>query len=139
MNLVLYTAAPFFMPLDARELTASLDDMLCRAGCGTCFVELECTHDADLRELNAAYMGCHGPTNILSFPSGERPFLGSLAVSVECLAREARLYGQPPQAYCRRLLAHGLAHLLGHEHGPAMDAVCDLMLGENGGSRPLVP
>jgi ssRNA-specific RNase YbeY (16S rRNA maturation enzyme) len=39
---------------------------------------------------------------------------------VDTLEREAFLYGQEATAYCIRLLAHGLAHLAGRDHGPAM-------------------
>lgn len=58
-------------------------------------------------------------------PPGQPPtLLGSLALSVDALARESFLYGQPPASYCVRLLAHGFAHLLGFEHGAAMEELC---------------
>ena len=53
----------------------------------------------------------------------EREYIGSLALSVDTLRREAFLYGQPVDEHAVRLLAHGLAHLLGYDHGPAMDAL----------------
>ena len=120
------------LPLDARQLAACLREMLNRLHLEA-DLELECLRDANIMALNATHMACHGPTNILSFPSGEAVFLGSLALSVDCLRREARLYGQDVAEYCRVLLAHGLAHLLGYDHGPDMDAVCAAMLGEAGG------
>ncbi len=123
-----------FLPLDRRELAACLGRMLRRLGppwsATTWSLELACVHDADMIRLNSACMGCPGPTNMLAFPSGGTPpdTLGSLVLSADTLRREARLYGQEPEAYCRRLLAHGLAHLLGYDHGPDMDTVCDRML-----------
>ena len=70
-------------------------------------------------ELNAAHLGCAGPTNILSFPAApEESGLGVLAFGLETWLREAALYGQKPELHAQRLLAHGLAHLLGHDHGP---------------------
>ncbi|MDR1686790.1 MAG: rRNA maturation RNAse YbeY [Desulfovibrio sp.] len=66
------------------------------------------------------------PTDLLKpdGPAGQRGpaegFGGCLALSVDTLEREAFLYGQEAAAYCIRLLAHGLAHLAGHDHGPAM-------------------
>ena len=119
------------LPLDARQLAACLQQMLGRLHLEA-DLELECLRDADIMDLNTAHMVCHGPTNILSFPSGEAGFLGSLALSVDCLRREARLYGQNITEYCHTLLAHGLAHLLGYDHGPDMDAVCAVMLCESG-------
>ncbi len=55
------------------------------------------------------------------------PMLGSLAMAVETVQREAFLYGQELSAYTVFLLAHGFAHLLGYDHGPAMDAIMERM------------
>ncbi len=85
-------------------------------------------------------MGCPGPTNVLSFPleeelaeasapDGPQTFqLGSLVLSVDAVRREAGLYGQDPREHCLRLLAHGLGHLAGYDHGPEMDTLCAAML-----------
>lgn len=53
---------------------------------------------------------------------------GSLLLSLDCVGREAELYRQSPRDHCLRLLAHGLAHLAGLDHGPEMDALCDKFL-----------
>ena len=50
-------------------------------------------------------------------------FLGWLALSADTLLRESFLYGQETEEHCIRLLAHGLAHLMGLNHGPEMDAL----------------
>jgi probable rRNA maturation factor len=82
--------------------------------------------DRGMEALQAACLGRPGPTNVLSFPAPTAPsghvggFHGCLALSVDTLEREAFLYGQEATAYCVRLLAHGLAHLAGCDHGPAM-------------------
>lgn len=52
---------------------------------------------------------------------GDRPCLGWLALSADTLLRECFLYGQDEEEHCIRLLAHGLAHLTGLDHGPDMD------------------
>ena len=81
-----------------------------------------------------------GPTelDVLSFPIDEQiagpededvPVqLGSLVFSVDTLHRETLLYGQDPEEHCLRLLAHGLGHLAGYDHGPEMDELCSEML-----------
>ena len=120
------SCAPF-SPFSRREWSAWLEAML-RAAAGPGDlpeVELLLVRDGDIAALNAAHLGCTGPTNILSFPeNGEGNRLGSLALGVDTLRRECALYGQDPAAHARRLLAHGLAHLWGHDHGPVMDAAC---------------
>lgn len=118
---------PPFSLFSRQEWTAWLDAMLraVAGGAPAPGVELVLMRDGEIAALNAAHLGCTGPTNILSFPdSAHDGHLGSLALSVDTLRRECRLYGQNPADYARRLLAHGLAHLCGHDHGPRMDAVC---------------
>ena len=90
-------------------------------------VELAFVRDAAITALNRQYLDCRGPTNCLAFPDAGRPevfFGGSLFVSLDALYRECMLYGQTPAAYLLRLLAHGLAHLAGFDHGKDMDALC---------------
>jgi probable rRNA maturation factor len=120
------------MPFTVRELKRLLRAMLRRAKRDGAACELALVDDADMEKLHAQSLGHAGPTNILAFPEhGVSPHgdealpLGSLALSVDSLHRECFLYGQDKEEHCIRLLAHGLAHLLGHDHGPAMNAVAE--------------
>lgn len=92
-------------------------------------VELLLVRDAEMTTYNAQFMDCVGPTNILSFPEApdtpEAP--ASLLLSVDTLRREACLYGESPHQYLLRLLAHGLGHVAGLDHGPDMDVFCDTL------------
>ncbi|BCS87682.1 rRNA maturation RNase YbeY [Pseudodesulfovibrio sediminis] len=87
--------------------------------------------DQEIARLNQEYLGCVGPTNILSFPAHEADsplnasdedslFLGELALSVDALGRETDLYGQHPLEHLARLLAHGILHLAGFDHSEEM-------------------
>ena len=99
--------------------------MLERWGSPDAGMEIVCVRDCAMAALNAEHMGRNGPTNVLSFPSGDtgpHDFLGSLVISADTIQREAMLYGHNAAEYCLGLIAHGLAHLAGFEHGPAMDA-----------------
>lgn len=118
-----HPAASWKLPFTAAELSRLLEAMLDEAGCGENAVELALLDDAAMERLNENSAGCAGPTNILSFsaPAGRGPCPGWLALSADTLLRECFLYGQEPEEHCIRLLAHGLAHLTGLDHGPAMD------------------
>jgi probable rRNA maturation factor len=59
-----------------------------------------------------------------------------MALSPDTLLRECLLYGQEVEEHCLRLLSHGMAHLLGHDHGPEMDALAARMFAA---ARQLVP
>ncbi len=92
--------------------------------------ELQLVDDGEIARLNQEFLGCTGPTNVLSFPSESEDeddvSLGSLALSVDALSREADLYGQPPVAHLARLLAHGILHLAGYDHGDEMYNLTDM-------------
>ncbi len=108
------------MPLDRRELVRVLSRMAEACGLPPGAVELALTGDAQISAVNEAHLGCRGPTNILSFPA-ENGVPGQLLLSVDALRRECLLYGQKPEEHALRLLAHGMAHLAGLNHGPAME------------------
>lgn len=116
-------------PLSRRELAAVVETLLDALGLAGADLSLTLLDDPGVALLNAQYLHCQGPTNILSFPEPdpERPrSLGALFLSVDTLAREAFLYGQNPREHLARLLAHGILHLAGLDHGPAMDQLTDL-------------
>lgn len=118
-------------PLGRRELRELLEICLKAMGLDDTVFTLRLVDDAEISRLNAAFLGCTGPTNILSFPAeadeGDAdPTLGELALSVPTLTREADLYGQDPQEHTARLLAHGILHLAGYDHGPEMDMLTEV-------------
>lgn len=127
------------LPLSVPELGAIFDGLAEVLGLSDWEVDLRIVDDREMAELNGQFMGCLGPTNVLSFPSAEKPWLGDLVLSAETLAREAFLYNQDIHAYTVRLLAHGLLHLMGHDHGPEMDGLTELavatVIPEAGDSR----
>lgn len=125
-------------PLSRQELVRVVEAILDSLGLDGASLELTLVDDREIARLNTEFMGCPGPTNILSFPASEgggsdigpdsdnaAEYLGELALSVDTLAREAHLYGQPPLVHLARLLAHGILHLAGHDHGEAMDTLTE--------------
>ncbi|HCG05353.1 MAG TPA: rRNA maturation RNase YbeY [Desulfovibrio sp.] len=137
----------WMLPLAPGELRAVFAAMLDATGLAGCTVELDLVGDEEIARLNAAHLGCTGPTNILSFPAqdgepamppvlpedgphdgphdgadeGPPCHLGWLVLSLDTWRRECLLYGQEPVEHALRLLAHGLGHLAGYDHGPEMD------------------
>lgn len=74
------------------------------------------TGDAPVAELNHQFRGVKGTTNVLSFPSSEDGYLGDVAIAHGVVAREAREQGKTFAAHAAHLAAHGVLHLLGHDH-----------------------
>lgn len=113
-------------PLSGPELMDIFEGLAQTFGLEDWELSLRIVDDREMAELNALHMGCLGPTNVLSFPGGEDGWLGDLVLSAETLARESWLYNQDVHEYTVRLLAHGLLHLMGHDHGPDMDGLTEL-------------
>jgi probable rRNA maturation factor len=128
------------MPFDRRDLRRALRTMLSAAeekGVSVPErVEVRLVDDKAMRAANSRFTGCPGPTNVLSFP-GEGDMPGLILVSSGAVLRECLLYGQRPAEYTLLLLAHGLAHLAGLEHGAGMDGLCDVCVTAAG--QTLIP
>lgn len=72
--------------------------------------------DASLQALNARFRGKDKPTNVLSFPDGESPPGGGIALSFETIMREAKTQGKPIVNHAKHMILHGFLHLLGYDH-----------------------
>ncbi|MGZ5904045.1 MAG: rRNA maturation RNase YbeY [Reyranella sp.] len=72
--------------------------------------------DKRVRALNARDRKKDKPTNVLSYPSGERAFLGDVVLARQTVWREARQQHKTPSAHVSHLVVHGTLHLLGHDH-----------------------
>ncbi len=73
--------------------------------------------DDELLEVNRQYLAHDYYTDIITFDNREEPGQGPIEadifISVERVADNAATYGTAPAAELRRVLAHGLLHLLG--------------------------
>ncbi len=78
------------------------------------------TGDEEIRELNKTYRGKDRPTDVLSFPMGDRIdgklILGDVVISLDTAQRQAQDLGHSLEDEVERLLAHGIIHLLGYDH-----------------------
>jgi probable rRNA maturation factor len=102
--------------------------------------------DAEGAELNEAYRGKQGPTNVLSFPFEAPPgialpLLGDIVICAPKVAREALEQGKPLEAHWAHLTLHGTLHLLGYDHiepeeAEAMEALETELLGALGYPNP---
>lgn len=101
--------------------------------------------DAAMRELNRAWRGRDTSTDVLSFPQDAGidvpvDLLGDVVISLPTATRQAAERGHAVDVELRVLLAHGLAHLLGHDHGTpdqarAMQVVEEALLAAMFGER----
>ena len=103
----------------ARETVAAV---MTDAGVADAEVSLVLGDDAAVRTLNRRWRGKNAPTNVLSFPTGERRMLGDVVLAFETVVREAKEQGKPLAHHLRHLIVHGVLHLLGYDHERERDA-----------------
>lgn len=98
--------------------------------------------DATLRDLNQRYRGIDRPTNVLAFPLSDSfsgapahlgpdhlgpallgpALLGDVVIALETAAREAGEQGRSLGDHVAHLVVHGTLHLMGYDHGAAVEA-----------------
>lgn len=110
----LFRSAP--RGLDRQRLRLFLTTLTTLLTAGRSFTCL-LTTDAELRRLNATFLGQDYSTDVLSFPSmpGEEA-LGELAISAVRAKAQAAEFGHPVETEIEILMLHGVLHLLGHDH-----------------------
>ena len=77
--------------------------------------------DSQVRALNRQYRRKNAPTDVLSFPSTEKGFLGDIVIATGIARRQAIEMRHPLRTELRVLALHGLLHLLGYDHEDQRD------------------
>jgi probable rRNA maturation factor len=72
--------------------------------------------DQRIRALNRQFRRKNRPTDVLSFPAGERGRLGDIVIGIGVARAQAGEAGHSLGAELRVLALHGLLHLLGYDH-----------------------
>lgn len=118
------------IPIDITSLEADSKKMLAFLGYQDFGLHIWITTDETVRRYNNAYRKKDKPTDILSFPyhpelkAGERLVvadeedreLGDMIISAAYVVRDAQKYGVSFERRMKRLLVHGICHLLGYDH-----------------------
>lgn len=91
--------------------------------------------DTTIRGLNRRFLKRNRPTDVLAFPMGDREaggtrgLLGEVYVSRDRARCQAKQYGVKYHDEIRRLVLHGILHLLGLKHAE-MERLYEWMLGK---------
>jgi len=75
--------------------------------------------DADMRELNRRYRKTDRTTDVLSFAQrdvGGVGILGDVVISYDTAVRNSQRFSVTVEGEIRRLVVHGILHLLGFDH-----------------------
>lgn len=75
--------------------------------------------DGDMRELNRRYRKLDRTTDVLSFAQrdvGDVGILGDVVISYDMAVRNSQRFSVTVDSEIRRLVVHGILHLLGFDH-----------------------
>lgn len=100
---------------------------------GPAYLTLAIVADDEIHQLNRRHRGVDRPTDVLSFslvdpavdergfvtPPDQPAELGDIVVSYARVLVQAEEYGHSPERELAYLVAHGLLHILGHDHEQA--------------------
>jgi len=108
--------------LDTARLRRLANRMLGALGSDERELSILLVDDRRMQALNREHRKKDRPTDVLSFPlidadAPASPLLGDVVISLETALRQARSRKRALLPEVRFLLAHGLLHLIGHDHG----------------------
>ncbi|MBD3233803.1 MAG: rRNA maturation RNase YbeY [candidate division Zixibacteria bacterium] len=98
-----------------QEVNETLRVVLSRENKRGVTINIVFTDDKYMRGLNKNYLGEDRTTDVMSFNIDEE-MLGEIYVSLPQARRQAQERGIPIKVEIKRLLIHGLLHLLGYDH-----------------------
>jgi len=84
-------------------------------------IEVAIVDDRQIKKLNKKFRKKDKPTDVLAFPyGGGEPIIGDVIISRPITLRNAKKYGVTYQQELKRLVIHGVLHVLGYDHGKEM-------------------
>jgi probable rRNA maturation factor len=113
-------------PVRTRAFERLLGELCARYRLSGPEVTLAFVGERAIQTLNRKFMKKDKPTDVLSFPLGERGpdgkyYLGDIVIAVPVAARQAREKGRGLDRELRVLAVHGFLHLLGYDHDAGIE------------------
>jgi probable rRNA maturation factor len=97
-------------------------DAMKQASLGSKYVlNLVITTPAKMKKMNAIYRNKECPTDILSFPLGERE--GEIYLCLSEAKKKMKKFERTFENFVAFLFIHGCAHLKGYDHGATMERI----------------
>ena len=121
MNRVEFRADEAPLPFRSQEVCCFVQKVLETQGLKNWDISVLFCSNRYIKSLNAQYRNKDEPTDVLSFPLGEksragRYMAGDIVISLDALEENARFFKVSPDEELRRLLVHGILHLAGEDH-----------------------
>lgn len=105
-----------FPPEKEKRLKSLIKEAFKILGRSAKNLSLVFTNNENIALYNAQFLKRPYPTNVISFPSSEKNYLGDIIISLEKANEEASFYNLNPEKYLVILIFHGFLHLYGYDH-----------------------
>ena len=83
-------------------------------------IDVSLVNDREIRKLNREFRKKDKPTDVLSFAYDQKGILGDVVISRDTAKRNAKQFGLTYRKELKRLIIHGILHVLGYDHGRKM-------------------
>jgi probable rRNA maturation factor len=125
MNRVIIRAREIEKPFRASVAAAFCKKVLRKLSLDNCELSVVFCNNEFMQALNEKFRRKNEPTDILSFSQteggvfpGERTcVIGDMVISLDMVKQNCREFSVPEEEELKRLLIHGILHLLGLNHG----------------------
>ena len=114
-------------PVRTKAFERLLGELCARHRLADPEVTLAFVGERAIRTLNRKFLKKDKPTDVLSFPLGEKGpdgkfYLGDIVIGVPVAFRQSRARGHGLDRELRLLAIHGFLHLLGYDHAAGIEA-----------------
>jgi probable rRNA maturation factor len=109
-------------PIDRGPLRTAVRTVLEGEGIADFEISIALVDDPTIHQLNKRYLDHDEPTDVLSFPLGQKPLAGELVVGYQVAQRQAAEHGHDLAAELTLYVIHGLLHLCGFDDKNAKKA-----------------
>lgn len=112
--------------VDQKKFADLLGRLVERYGLEDAGITLAFVDTRKIIQLNRRFMKRDGPTDVLSFPSGEKcgegePYLGDIVISVPRAFQQSFAEAHGLETELLDLTVHGFLHLMEFEHGQGIE------------------
>lgn len=127
-NIEIFTEGNVSLPfndIDEKFFSMIADRSLTQTATDNVSINLILTDNEYIKTINNEYRGKDTPTDVISFAYRDDPFpviedtieeLGDIYISLEKASEQAVEYGTTLADELKRLIIHGILHLLGYDH-----------------------
>ena len=106
---------PEELAIDRNPLRQAVRTVLDGEGYADAEISIALVDDATIHQPNKRYLDHDEPTDVLSFPLGQKPLAGELIIGYQVAQRAAAEHGHDFLAEVALYVIHGLLHLAGYD------------------------